>query len=83
MQKLLLAFGIVCLVTLASPALSQTTTTPTTTTGEDETRIPPSARDNDIQDEGFSFGWIGLLGLIGLAGLRGRRLVDTATTVGR
>ena len=78
MQKLLLAIAATCFITVASPALSQQTTTPP---AEDETRIQPSARDDD-EDDGFDLGWLGLLGLIGLAGLRGRRHVDRPT-VGR
>lgn len=74
MQKLLLAMGTMCLLTFASPALSQdTTTAPAATT---ETAV--QARDDD---DDFDWGWLGLLGLIGLAGLRGRNHVDRTTTV--
>lgn len=73
MQKLLLALGTVCLITFATPALSQETTT------------PAANNDNASQvradDDDFDIGWLGLLGLLGLAGLMGRRHVDRTTTV--
>lgn len=76
MQKLLVALGTTCLITMASPALSQDTTTTPAATND----TTAQARDDD--DDVFDMGWLGLLGLIGLAGLRGRHHVDR-TTVGR
>lgn len=75
MQKLILALGTVCLITIASPALSQDTTT--TPAASNDT----AAQARDDADDGFDMGWLGLLGLIGLAGLRGRHHVDRTTTV--
>lgn len=75
MQKLLIALGTTCLITIAAPVFAQSQTTPTDTTNN-------SAQVDD--DDGFDLGWLGLLGLIGLAGLRGRRddrhHVSTTTT---
>jgi len=76
MQKLLLALGTVCLISIASPALSQDTTTTPAATND----TAAQARDAD-DDDGFDMGWLGLLGLAGLAGLMGRRHVDRTTTL--
>lgn len=77
MQKLLLALGTVCLISIASPVLSQDTTT---TTPAATNNTAAQARDDD-EDDGFDMGWLGLIGLAGLAGLMGRRHVDRTTTV--
>lgn len=73
MQKLLLALGTLCLITVATPSLSQQTTTPAASTDN----VAQSRADDD---DGFDMGWLGLLGLLGLAGLRGRR-DDRTTTI--
>lgn len=75
MQKLILALGTMCLLTIASPSFSQETTTPAAT---NDTAAQAQARDDD---DGFDLGWLGLLGLIGLAGLRGRHRDDRTTVV--
>ena len=74
MQKLLIALGTASLITVSSPALSQTTTP--AATNDNATQV----QNRNTDDEGFDWGWLGLLGLIGLAGLRGRHR-DTVTTV--
>ncbi|PZU93361.1 MAG: hypothetical protein DCF32_23305 [Leptolyngbya sp.] len=55
------------------PASAQTATDPVTP-GDAVTTT-----DDNYDDDGFDWGWLGLLGLIGLAGLKGRDR-DTRTT---
>ena len=62
---------IVAGLAAALPAVAQTTTPSTATTGMTTSSV-------DRRDDGFNWGWLGLIGLAGLAGLRRKDNVDDA-----
>lgn len=64
----------------ALPASAQINADPTAPGDTVTTGDRVNTTDNNRNDDGFDWGWLGLLGLIGLAGLKGRdRDHDTRT----